>query len=80
VLALLRAPKAQWRKALPTSGLIGLVGMVLAFVLFPSLVGSSYANLDQFADWLFLIGTAVGVGVALLVATWPGLTCLKKAV
>jgi len=79
VLALLRAPKARWRKALPTSGLIGLVGMVLAFVLFPTLVGSSFADLDQYADWLFLIGTAVGIGVALLVATWPGLTCLKKA-
>ena len=36
VLALLRAPRAQWRKALPTSGLIGLVGMVLAFVCSPA--------------------------------------------
>jgi len=78
VLALLRSSKAQWRKAFPTSGLIGLVGMVLAFVLFPSLVGSSFADLDQFADWLFAIGIAVGVGVALLGATWPGLSYLKK--
>jgi|GEM_PF-1044735 len=79
VLALLRAPKAQWRKALPTSGLIGLLGMVLAFVLLPTLVGAGFADLDQYADWLFLIGIAVGVGVALWVATWPGLSYLKKA-
>lgn len=79
VLALLRAPKAQWRKALPTSGLIGLAGMVLTFVLLPTLVGSSFADLNQFANWLFAIGVAVGVGVAFLVATWPSLSYLKKA-
>lgn len=79
VLALVRAPKAQWRQALPTSGLIGLAGMVLTFVLFPTLVGSSFADINQFADWLFAIGVAVGVGVAFLVVTWPGLTWLQKS-
>jgi len=79
VLALLRSSKAQWRKAVPTSGLIGLVGMVLAFALFPSLVGSSFADLDQFADWLFIVGISVGIGVALFLATWPSLSYLKKS-
>ena len=79
VLALVRAPKGQWRKTLPTSGAIGAIAMVLAFVLFPGVAGSSFADVNQFADWLFAIGTAVGIGVALWVLTWPALTWLKKS-
>jgi len=49
VLALVHAPKGQWRKTLPTSGAIGAIGaiaMVLAFVLFPGVVGSSFADVN----------------------------------
>jgi len=79
VLALRSASKAQWRKSLPISGLVGLVGVVLAFVLHLSLTSASLADLDQFADWPFVIGTALVVGVVLMIATWPGLSWLRKS-
>jgi len=78
VLALKRASMSQWRRSLPMTGLVGLVGAVLVFFLVPFLTHSSLADLYKFIDWLFLVGTAVAVGVALMVATWPGLTWLKK--
>jgi len=78
VLALKRASMSQWRRSLPITALFGLVAAALTFVFVPILTHAGFSDLYKFIDWLFLIGTAVAVGVVLMVATWPGLTWLKK--
>jgi hypothetical protein len=79
VFALLRAPAATWRKTLPLSALVGVLGAALVFALGPALSSSSFADLDYWVDWAFLVGGALTAGLVLWVATWPGLTCLRKA-
>jgi len=79
VLALKRAPKTQWRRSLPITALVGLAAAALTFVFVPVLTHAGFSDLYKFIDWMFLIGTALAIGAVVMVATWPGLTWLKKA-
>jgi len=71
LLVLALRSKAQWKRALPGALIVGGVGALAFFLLAPMMSASGLGEMGYWVDWAFLIGSALGAGVALAVLTWP---------
>jgi hypothetical protein len=78
LVAVLRTPTSDWKKALPSSLIAGVVATVAVFVLAPAFTASSLSELKYWVDWAFLGASSTAAGAAVAVALWPLLAWLAR--
>ncbi|MBE7416464.1 MAG: hypothetical protein HS128_01750 [Ideonella sp.] len=66
-----RHAQADWRAALPGSLLLGAIAGAAAFLVVPSLVGSSLGAMGYWVDWGNLLAIACGAAVVAFTYAWP---------
>ena len=78
LVAVWRSPGAQWRRALPSTLILGVFAAIVVFVLAPALTASNLSELKYWVDWAFLGSSALGAGAVVAVAAWPLLAWLAR--
>ena len=78
LFAVVRSSRADWRKALPATLILGAFAAVATFVLGPVFTASSLSELRYWVDWAFLGGSALAAGTGAALAAWPLLAWLAR--
>lgn len=78
LVAVARSPRAGWRKALPSTLILGVFAAVVIFVLGPVFTASSLSELRYWVDWAFLGGSALAAGAGAAIVAWPLLAWLAR--
>ena len=74
-----RRPDAQWRSALVTAMVVGLLVAVAAAAMIPGWSRASISDMGYWVDWANLLAIAAGFGAAAAAVAWPLLAMRKSA-
>lgn len=73
-----RDRRVQWRNTFKPTLILMVLVTIGAGLIFPTASSSGLGEVRYVVDWLFLIATAVGAGVATGLALWPLLAWVSR--